>query len=130
MLVRTSYRCQTAVQCLSPLLLLAAAAPDPTALAAKGLNAVVEDDIGKGGDRKLLSVRTKGCTTRVKAKGRSWNIDWTKAEGVAREDTFVFVAAPKVRIAIVGDASIPDQDAKLTALAEAMQAVLARCAQK
>ena len=112
---------------LIPLVLLAAAAPDPTALAAKGLNAVVEDDIGKGGDRKLLSVRTRGCTTRVKAKGRSWNIDWTKAEGVSREDTFVFVATPAVRIAIVGDASIPDQDAKLTALAEVMQAVLERC---
>jgi hypothetical protein len=111
-------------------LMLAATAPDPTALAAKGLKAVVEDDIGKGGDRTLLSVRTKGCTTRVKAKGRSWSIDWTKAEGVAREDTFVFIAAPKVRIAIVGDASIPDQDAKLTALAQAMQAVLARCQAK
>jgi hypothetical protein len=113
---------------LSFLLMLAALqAPDPIAQAATGLNAQIEDDIRPSGDTRLVSMTTKGCKTRVVGTKRKWTIDWGKAEMVALEDTFVFVEAPPVKFAIVGDASIPDQAAKLVALNAAMQNAVARC---
>lgn len=101
------------------------AAPDPIARALEGLVAVVEED-GQP-DEPLLGMQTRGCETIVTAAGRRWTIDWRRSEGVALHDTFVFVSAPPVRLAIVGDASRPDQAAKLLALNEAMQAIAGRC---
>jgi hypothetical protein len=111
------------------LLMMLASAPanDPIAEAATGLNAQIEDDVRPGGDIRLVSFKTKGCKTRMAGTTRKWTIDWSKAEMVALEDTFVFVAAPPIKLAIVGDASIPDQAAKLVALNAAMQDAAARC---
>lgn len=49
------------------------------------------------------------------------------AGGVSLQDSFVFVDAPPVRIAIVADASRPDQVARLRALSSAMQKIARRC---
>jgi hypothetical protein len=114
-------------------LLLMTAAPvmerrmvgDPVAKAFAGLNAVIEDDIHS--DTKLLSIKTMRCRTRVVAAARAWTIDWSKAEAVVLEDTFIYVLAPPVKFAIVGDASKPDQAAKLRALTVAMQGMAVRC---
>jgi hypothetical protein len=106
----------------------APAEPDAIAAAAKGLKAVIEDDLRPGGDMRLLSIQTKGCKTKLTAKGRRWNVDWSTAEELGLADSFIFVKAKGVQFAIVADASIPDQAAKLTALNDAMQAAKARCA--
>lgn len=100
-------------------------ASDPIAKAFAGLRAVIEDDINP--DTKIISMKTTGCQTHVVAKARQWTIDWSKAEAVALEDTFVYVVAPPVKFAIVGDASKPDQAAKLRALAVAMREMAERC---
>jgi hypothetical protein len=101
---------------------------DPIAQAVKGLNAVIEDDIHP--DTKLISMKTKKCETRVVAAARQWTINWTKAETVALEDTFVYVVAPPVKFAIVGDASKPDQAAKLQMLTRAMRTMADLCRPK
>jgi hypothetical protein len=72
-------------------------------------------------------MKTKGCKTQIVGTTRKWTIDWRKVKIVALEDTFVFVAAPPVQLAIVGDASIPEQAAKLAALNAAMKQAAARC---
>ena len=108
------------------LLAIAAEPQDTMAATIVGLYAVVEEDDQP--DRRLLALRTSGCTTRVTAEGRSWTVDWRKADAVALEDTFVFVSAPPVKLAIVGDASKPDQAAKLSALHLEMLAAARRCA--
>ncbi len=100
---------------------------DPIAAAAQGLNAQIEDDMRDGGDLRLVSMTTKGCKTRMVSTARRWTINWRKARMVALEDTFVFVEAPPVKLAIVGNASIPAQAAKLAALNAAMQGAAARC---
>jgi hypothetical protein len=121
---------------LIPLLLLAAATPttpaqeaaaDPIADAATGLNAQIEDDVNPGGDIRLVSMKTTGCKTELIGDTRRWTINWTKTEMVAPGDTFVFIDVPPVKLAIVGDASIPDQAAKLRALFGAMLAAEAKC---
>jgi hypothetical protein len=111
------------------LMIILASAPlaDPIADAATGLTAQIEDDVRHKGDSMLVSLRTRGCKTRMVGTKRKWTIDWRNAEGVALGDTFVFVSAPPEKFAIVGDASIPDQAAKLVALTNAMQDALARC---
>ncbi len=114
------------------LLLLIAATPqsattDPIAAAASGLTAQIEDDMRPGDDSMLVSMKTKGCKTRMTGTTRKWTIDWRKAEMVSLQDTFVFVSAPPIKLAIVGDASIPDQAAKLAALNAAMQDAATRC---
>jgi hypothetical protein len=98
---------------------------DPVAVASRGLNAVIEDDIHP--DTKLISMKTSKCKTLVVAAARQWTVDWSKAEAVALEDTFVYLLAPPVKFAIVGDASKADQAAKLRALARAMQTMAASC---
>ena len=115
--------------CMIALLMMLASplSADPIAQAAVGLNAQIEDDIRPGGDIRLVSFQTKGCKTRMIGTTRNWTIDWRKAEMVALEDSFVFVAAPPVKLAIVGDASITDQAAKLAALNAAMQGAAAQC---
>ena len=100
-------------------------APDPIARAIDGLVAEVEED--RQPDRRLETMATNGCETVVTAAGGTWTIDWRRAQRVVLEDTFVFVDAPPVRLAIVGDAGIPAQAARLVALSEAMQAAAARC---
>lgn len=113
------------------LLTLAAAAPettfvpDPIATALVGLIAVVEEDGAP--DRPLVGMTTHGCETKVSAQESDWTIDWRKAEAVALEDTFVFVSAPPVKLAVVADASKPDQADKLRELNRAMQEVAKRC---
>jgi hypothetical protein len=102
-------------------------AADPIAVAATGLNAQIEDDIRPGGDIRLVSFKTNGCKTRMVGSTRKWTIDWRKTEMVAFEDTFIFVSAPPIKLAIVGDASIPDQAAKLAALNAAMRGAATRC---
>jgi hypothetical protein len=114
-------------------MLMMAAAPyverpmvgDPVAKAIVGLRAVIEDDVHP--DTKLISMKSKGCQTLVVAAARKWTIDWSRAEAVSLEDTFVYVMAPPVKFAIVGDASKPNQAAKLRALAVAMQGMAERC---
>lgn len=107
-------------------LALQAASVDPVATAAKGLKpAEIEDD--NGPDMPFLTAASAGCAVTVRGRDKTFELDMTKTEGVAREDTFVFVAAGGVKLAIVGDASKPDQDKKLTALAQAVIAVANRC---
>jgi hypothetical protein len=101
---------------------------DPIADAAIGLKVAIEDDLRPGGDLWLKSIRSKGCKTRLTAKGHRWTINWRTAEQVGLADTFIFVKAKGVQLAIVGDASVPDQAAKLAALNAAMQTAKARCA--
>jgi azurin len=100
---------------------------DTIGLAADGLNAQIEDDINPGDDSRLVSMKTTGCKTELIGSTRQWTIDWSKTEMVAPGDTFVFVDAPPVKLAIVGDASKPDQAAKLSALYAAMSVIGARC---
>jgi hypothetical protein len=50
-----------------------------------------------------------------------------QARAVLLEDTFIFIKSPPVQIAIVGDASKPDQWAKLKALYGAMIAKVEAC---
>ncbi len=109
------------------MILATAPAADPIAQAAVGLNAQIEDDVRASGDIRLVSFKTKGCKTRMIGTTRKWTIDWRKADMIALEDTFVFVSAPPVKLAIVGDASIPDQATKLVALNAAMQDAATRC---
>jgi hypothetical protein len=123
----------------------AAAAPDdPIASAASGLIAQIEDDVNPGGDLQLVSMKSDGCktvitgalatpssdpassdpasgpATGIPAATRTWTIDWAVPGSVAPGDTFVFIDVAPVKIAIVGDASKPDQAAKLSALFGAM----------
>jgi hypothetical protein len=99
---------------------------DAIAAATVGLVAEIEDDATHT-DSSLLSMTTTGCRTRVLSEGHDWTIDWTKTELLAPEATFIFVQAPPVKFAIVGDASKPDQAQKLAALYTAMVAVASRC---
>jgi hypothetical protein len=123
---------------------------DPIAAAASGLVAQIEDDNNPGGDLRLESMKTTGCTTiitasgisdpqdgisaevdgmakaaevpaaAVPAQGRTWTIDWAVPGSLSPADTFIFIEVAPVKIAIVGDASKPDQAAKLSALFAAM----------
>jgi hypothetical protein len=128
---------------------------DPIAAAASGLVAQIEDDNNPGGDLRLVSMKTTGCTTiitasgisdpqdgisaevdgmakaaevpaatdpgaAVPAQGRTWTIDWAVPGSLSPADTFIFIEVAPVKIAIVGDASKPDQAAKLSALFAAM----------
>jgi hypothetical protein len=102
------------------------AAPDPIAAALDGLTAVIEQD-GRP-DVRLLGMRTRGCQTQVRAPGKRWTINWRHPAAVSLQDSFVFVDAAPVRIAIVADASRPDQAARLRSLSSAMQATARRCA--
>ncbi len=122
---------------------IAAAEQDPIAAAASGLIAQIEDDNNPGGDLQLVSMNTNGCTTTITASGnsgtgedtnaetdamseapaakaRTWTIDWAVPGSLAPADTFIFIDVAPVKIAIVGDASKPDQAAKLDALFAAM----------
>lgn len=87
---------------------------------------VVEED-GQP-DRRLISLTTADCTTQVAAEGRSYRIDWRAADTIALEDTFVYVSAGATRIAIVADASRPDQARRLHALSIAMRSMAGSCA--
>lgn len=108
------------------LLLLQAPAADPVAAAATRLNpAEIEDD--NGPDMPFLGASSSGCAVNIRGRDKTFALDMAKVTGLAREDTFVFIAAGTHKLAIVGDASQPDQDAKLTALAQALAAVAGRC---
>ena len=115
-------------------LLLVAAAPHPQwtldkqidVLAAMLDPAEVEDD--NGPDAEMRNVETKGCTTGIETKAREYSIDWTKPAQVVLGDTFVFIEAPPVKLAIVGDASRPRQAEVLKSLARAMNELAAKCA--
>lgn len=111
------------------LLALALAQPDPVAMAAAGLVAQIEDDNG-GPDTMMTSITSQGCAVEITGKGKNWALDMTKVEALALEDTFVYVAAPPHKLAIVGDASKPDQAAKLKALATALGDIATRCRPK
>ena len=104
---------------------LATAPAGPIATATRGLVAVVEED-GQA-DVRLRAVRTRGCRTEIVGASRRWTIDWRRPASVALEDTFVFIDAPPVRIAIVADAPRPDQARRLRALDAAMRGVAMRC---
>ena len=109
-------------------LLIAAFPPpaaDPIASAAARLTAVIEED-GRP-DVPLRAMATRACRTTLRGRARQWTIDWRRPATITREDTFVFVDAAPVRIAIVADASRPDQAAGLDALTAAMRSVASRC---
>lgn len=106
-------------------LALALAGADPIAAAARGLAAEIEDD--NGPDFAMESIAGRGCTVTIAGHGHRWTIDMTNARAVTLGDTFVYVAAPPVALAIVGDASKPDQAAKLKGLATALTDLAARC---
>jgi hypothetical protein len=103
---------------------------DPIAAAASGLIAQIEDDANPGGDLRLVSMKSDGCTTVITgtlpagtseiAAMRSWTINWAVPGSVAPGDTFIFIDVAPVKIALVGNASDPDQAAKLSALFAAM----------
>ncbi len=100
---------------------------DPIAVAFDGLSpVVVEDDLGRS-ELPLKAIVTKGCTTELIAETRRWTLRWPDIEQVGPGDTFVFVAGKGVKLAIVGDASKPDQAKKLGMLAAAMMAMRERC---
>lgn len=101
-------------------------AVDPVGDAATGLVAEVEDDLSDK-DAMLMRVETKACITTLHAATHRWTLDWRTIERVIPGDTFVFVAGPDVKLAIVGDASKPDQARKLSALLMAMRAMQGRC---
>jgi hypothetical protein len=112
-------------------LLLSGMTAQPIDAAALGLNAVIEDDLASDGDHKLLGFRTKGCRTTITAKGRRWKIDWRRTDQAGFADNFIFISAPpSIKLAIVGDASIPDQAARLEALNDAIQAKIIQCSAK
>ncbi len=102
-------------------------AADPIAAAADGLNAQIEDDVNPGDDSRLVSMKTAGCETLLIGTTRQWTIDWRKTQMVAPGDTFVFIDVPPVKLAIVGDVSIPDQAAKMGAMLNAMLDTAAQC---
>jgi hypothetical protein len=113
---------------LTSLPLLAATPVAPSIDSAfKGLIAQVEDDVGKGPDRRLKSIRSTGCKSVLQAKGKRWVIDWTQAEAVALEGGFIFLKAPPVQLAIVGDGEKPAQREKLKALYRAMATKAGEC---
>jgi hypothetical protein len=107
------------------LLLFLSNSPEPIDKAFTGLVAEVEDDLGP--DYPLQAIQTKGCKSKLIAKGKAWSVNWAKAEMVALEDTFVFIMAPRIKLAIVGDASKPDQRIKLEALYDAMMDKAGTC---
>ncbi len=108
----------------------AVAADDFIAAAAIGLVAQIEDDNNPGGDLQLVSMKSDGCKTVITgalitedsntAATRTWTVDWAVPGSVAPGDTFIFIDVAPVKIAIVGDASKPDQAAKLSAMFAAM----------
>jgi hypothetical protein len=103
--------------------------------AAKGVVAQIEDDVAKKGDWMFQSVRTTGCTSIVTAKpinpggdgalGR-WTIDWATAEAVQMQYNFVYIKAPGLQFAIVGNGKAK-ATRKLAALAQAMQVKMGAC---
>jgi hypothetical protein len=95
--------------------------------AAKGLKAVIEDDMTTKGDEILLGVKTRNCQTTLRAKAQSWVVDWRKLERWALADGFIFLAGPGLQLAIVGDMGEPDQAKKMEALWKAMVKEKARC---
>jgi hypothetical protein len=99
---------------------------DPISAAIKGLVAQIEDDEGPD-DPRLVRAKTKDCQTQLVGKKRSWRIDWRTVTALGAGDTFVYVQAPDLKIAIVGKAWEPKQARKLGQLLSAMQAVQARC---
>jgi hypothetical protein len=108
--------------------LLAATPATPSIDSAfKGLIAQIEDDVGNGPDRRLKSIRTAGCKSILQAKGKSWTVDWAKAEAVALEDSFIFLKAPPVQLAIVGDMGKPAQREMLRVLYRAMATKASEC---
>lgn len=101
---------------------------DPIGDAFKRLTyAEVEDDLSSSPDKALDAIETKDCVSEMRAGDRSWSLDWRKITTVGPGDTFVFVQGPGVQLAIVGDASKPDQAQALSALHMAMQAMRGRC---
>lgn len=99
---------------------------NPIGEAAAGLRAEIEDD--NGPDAMMTAIASAGCTVTIGGvEGRRWTLDMTRTQAVALEDTFVYVAAGEAKLAIVGEASRPDQAAKLRALADALTALASRC---
>ena len=91
--------------------------------------AEIEDDLSSG-DARIKAMVTKDCTTEMRAADKSWALNWRTVTEVGPGDTFVYVAGPGVQLAIVGDASKPDQAAALSALHMAMRAMRERCRAK
>ena len=108
-------------------LAFALAQSDPVAVAGAGLVAQIEDD--NGPDAKMTSIRSRRCALAIAGEGKKWSVDMTKVEALSLADTFVYIATPPLKLAIVGDASKADQAAKLKALATALGEVAARCRQ-
>ena len=106
----------------------ALAQTDPVATAADGLVAQIEDD--NGPDAMMTSIRSEHCSVAITGNGKVWTLDMTKVEALSLEDTFVYIAAPPNKLAIVGDAEKPDQAARLKALAAALRDIAARCRPK
>ncbi len=92
-----------------------------------GLVAVVEDDIGRGPELRLKKIQSKACKSKLVGKKQIWTVDWKKVDAVALEDTFIYLSAPSVKLAIVGDASQPDQLRKLQMLHRAMSEKALSC---
>lgn len=102
------------------------ASDDAIAAAADGLTAAIEDD-RNALDSEMLSISNTGCITHITAKERNWDVDWRNALMLSREDTFIFVKAPPVQLAIVADMAKPGQSEKLDKLALAMAEVAEKC---
>ncbi|MGL5838530.1 MAG: hypothetical protein ACRCY3_08535 [Sphingorhabdus sp.] len=100
---------------------------DPIAVAIKGLNPIeIEDDVGKA-DAPVKAIVTKGCKTAFKTGKGTIIVNWSRIEQLGPADTFVFVKAPGVQFALIGDASRPDQAKKLANVHAAMLAMAQRC---
>lgn len=72
---------------------------DPIGAAIKGLVAQIEDDEGPD-DVRLVRAVTKGCRTKLVGKKRIWAIDWRNVTALGSGDTFLYVQAPGLKIAI------------------------------
>lgn len=121
--------------------LQADAPADPIAAAVPGLVAAIEqDELDPEHPRQLTpeeeanpeprleSITTQGCTSRiVGVGGRSWTLDWRRIQVAAFANGFIYIRAPDLSLAIVGDASIPEQYARFVTLIDAMHVVHARC---
>ncbi len=106
--------------------LLLSGQADPVAAAVVGLSpAEIEDD--NGPDMPLVAMTSAGCRVEVVGRDARFAVDMTKVAALSLEDTFVFIESGPVRLAIVGDASKPDQAAKLAALATALTTITQRC---
>ena len=112
---------------LAALALVAADPPaDPLRASFAGWLTEVEDDLGDG-DSRITGVTTAGCTTTIIGEKGRWVVDWRTVQTVALEDVFVFLKAPRLKIAVVADVRDTAGQAKLRGMWTGMKALATRC---